>query len=160
TKQEQLYIHLVSTFTQSAWIALGKVKNPVTDRTERNLPEASLYIDLLDMIKSKMEGNLSGWEERYLDSSIGNLKLNYVEEVKREEREIQKEGEPEAHGENGEEQEKVGKEAEDQTPAARKGKPTRAGKTEEEAGESKKEKQAGGKSVEDGPQRDTEDPKD
>ena len=30
-KEDQLFIHLVNTFVQSAWISLGKVKNPVSD---------------------------------------------------------------------------------------------------------------------------------
>lgn len=84
---EPLLLHLVSTFTQSAWIAMGKLKNPATDKIERSLDGASLYIDLLDMIQRRMKGNLSDWEERFLDSTISNLKLNYMEEVKKDEEE-------------------------------------------------------------------------
>ena len=40
-KEDQLFIHLVNTFVQSAWISLGKVKNPVTDKLDRNLEQAS-----------------------------------------------------------------------------------------------------------------------
>ena len=43
-KEDQLFIHLVNTFVQSAWISLGKVKNPVSDELERNLDQASYYI--------------------------------------------------------------------------------------------------------------------
>jgi len=56
-KEDQLFIHLVNTFVQSAWISLGKVKNPVSDELERNLHHASYYIDLLDMLQTKMKGN-------------------------------------------------------------------------------------------------------
>lgn len=87
TKEEQLYIHLVSTYTQGAWVALGKIKNPVSEKVELNLEEAELYIDLLDMLKSKMSGNLSDWEEKFLDASISSLKLNYVEESRKAESE-------------------------------------------------------------------------
>ena len=38
-KEDQLFIHLVNTFVQSAWISLGKVKNPVSDELERNLEQ-------------------------------------------------------------------------------------------------------------------------
>ncbi|MFQ6676433.1 MAG: DUF1844 domain-containing protein [Fidelibacterota bacterium] len=95
TKEEKLYLHLVSTYTQSAWIALGKIKNPLTDKTERNLGEAEFYIDLLDMLKSKMKGNLSEWEEKFLESNIANLKLNYVEESRKAEKEARVKEEPE-----------------------------------------------------------------
>ena len=87
SEDEQLLLHLVSTFTQSAWIAMGKLKNPATDKIERSLDGASLYIDLLDMIHRRMKGNLSDWEEHFLGSTISNLKLNYMEEVKKDEEE-------------------------------------------------------------------------
>ena len=59
---------------------MGKLKNPITEKTERNLPEASFYIDIIDMMKRKMSGNLSEDEEKFLDSSLSGLKMNYVEE--------------------------------------------------------------------------------
>ena len=82
-KEDQLFIHLVNTFVQSAWISLGKVKNPVTDILERNLEQATYYIDLLDMLQSKMKGNLSEWEEQYIIHSLSELKLNFIDEQKK-----------------------------------------------------------------------------
>ena len=81
-KEDQLFIHLVNTFVQSAWISLGKVKNPVTDILERNLEQATYYIDLLDMLQTKMKGNLSEWEEQYIIHSLSELKLNFIDEQK------------------------------------------------------------------------------
>ena len=86
-KEDQLFIHLVNTFVQSAWIALGKVKNPVSDELERNLDQASYYIDLLDMLQTKMKGNLSEWEEQYILHSLSELKLNFIDEKKKKESE-------------------------------------------------------------------------
>jgi len=82
-KEDQLFIHLVNTFVQSAWISLGKVKNPVTDILERNLEQATYYIDLLDMLQTKMKGNLSEWEEQYIIHSLSELKLNFIDEQKK-----------------------------------------------------------------------------
>ena len=81
-KEDQLFIHLVNTFVQSAWISLGKVKNPVTDKLERNLEQATYYIDLLGMLQTKMKGNLSEWEEQYIIHSLSELKLNFIDEQK------------------------------------------------------------------------------
>ena len=81
--EDQLFIHLVNTFVQSAWISLGKVKNPVTDILERNLEQATYYIDLLDMLQTKMKGNLSEWEEQYIIHSLSELKLNFIDEQKK-----------------------------------------------------------------------------
>ena len=86
-KEDQLFIHLVNTFVQSAWISLGKVKNPVSDELERNLDQASYYIDLLDMLQTKMKGNLSEWEEQYILHSLSELKLNFIDEKKKKENE-------------------------------------------------------------------------
>ena len=82
-KEDQLFIHLVNTFVQSAWISLGKVKNPVTDKLERNLEQATYYIDLLGMLQTKMKGNLSEWEEQYIIHSLSELKLNFIDEQKK-----------------------------------------------------------------------------
>lgn len=82
-KEDQLFIHLVNTFVQSAWISLGKVKNPVTDILERNLEQATYYIDLLGMLQTKMKGNLSEWEEQYIIHSLSELKLNFIDEQKK-----------------------------------------------------------------------------
>ena len=82
-KEDQLFIHLVNTFVQSAWISLGKVKSPVSDKLERNLEQATYYIDLLDMLKKKMKSNLSEWEEQYIIHSLSELKMNFIEENKK-----------------------------------------------------------------------------
>ena len=82
-KEDQLFIHLVNTFVQSAWISLGKVKNPVSDKIERNVEQATYYIDLLDMLQTKMKGNVSEWEEQYIIHSLSELKLNYIDEKKK-----------------------------------------------------------------------------
>ena len=82
-KEDQLFIHLVNTFVQSAWISLGKVKTPVTDKLERNLEQATYYIHLLGMLQTKMKGNLSEWEEQYIIHSLSELKLNFIDEQKK-----------------------------------------------------------------------------
>jgi hypothetical protein len=62
---------------------LGKVKNPVSDKMERNLDQATYYIDLMDMLQTKMKGNLSEWEEQYIIHSLSELKLNFIDEQKK-----------------------------------------------------------------------------
>jgi hypothetical protein len=63
---------------------MGKIKNPVTDRIERNLEHAKIYIDSLDMLLAKTKGNLSEYEEKFLIETLKDLKLNYVDEVDRD----------------------------------------------------------------------------
>ena len=83
TKDEQSFMYLVGTFQSSAWIAMGKMKNPMTDKIERNLDQASFYIDLLDMMQTKTKGNLSEYEELMLINTVSELKMNFIDEKKK-----------------------------------------------------------------------------
>lgn len=82
-KEQQLFMYLVGTFQSSAWIALGKMKNPMTDKIEPNLEQASFYIDLLDLMQMKMKGNMSEYEEQMLINTVSELKMNFIEEQKK-----------------------------------------------------------------------------
>lgn len=76
-----LFMQLVMQNQQIAMMAMGKIKNPVTNRIERNLDYAKVSIDTLDMIKAKTKGNLSDYEEKFLTEALKDLKLNYVSEL-------------------------------------------------------------------------------
>lgn len=83
SKKEQLFMYLVGTFQSSAWIALGKIKNPMTEKSKVNIEQASFYIDLLDMIQEKMKGSLTDYEEQMLINTVSELKLNLIDEKKK-----------------------------------------------------------------------------
>ena len=89
SKEEQSFMYLVGTFQSSAWIAMGKMKNPMTGKVEQNLDQASFYIDLLNMIQVKTKGNLSEYEEQMLINTVSELKLNFIEEKKKTEEPIE-----------------------------------------------------------------------
>jgi hypothetical protein len=76
-----LFMQLIIQNQQIAMMSMGKIKNPVTDRVERNLEHAKIYIDTLDMLLAKTKGNLSEYEEKILIEILKDLKLNYVDEV-------------------------------------------------------------------------------
>lgn len=59
---------------------LGLVKNPLTDKVEKNLGLAKYTIDSLDVLREKTKGNLTQEEEGLLESILGNLKLTYARE--------------------------------------------------------------------------------
>ena len=79
--QNILFMQLIIQNQQIALMSMGKIKNPVTHRVERNLEHAKIYIDTLDMLLAKTKGNLSEYEEKFLIESLKDLKLNYVDEV-------------------------------------------------------------------------------
>jgi len=79
-KATQLFYTLVYTFQMQSMFQLGKLKNPMTDKIERDLESAKVSIDMLDMILEKTKGNLSDDEKRFLEHTLSDLKLNFVDE--------------------------------------------------------------------------------
>ena len=78
--EQQLFDQLISSLVHSAWVYLGKIKNPINDKLEKNMDQASVQIDMLDMLFKRMTGNLSEEEDKYLGHVIRELKMNFVEE--------------------------------------------------------------------------------
>ena len=83
SKKEQLFMYLIRTFQSSAWIALGKMENPMTDKTSVNIEQASFYINLLEIVQEKTKNNLTDYEEQMLINTISELKLNLIDENKK-----------------------------------------------------------------------------
>lgn len=79
-KSTQMFFSLIYSFQMQTMMHLGKIKNPVTDKIEIELPAAQATIDLIEMLAEKTKGNLADEEKRFLDSALSDLKLNYVEE--------------------------------------------------------------------------------
>jgi len=97
-----LFMQLIIQNQQIAMMAMGKIKNPVTDKIDRNLEHAKIYIDTLDMLLAKTKSNLSEYEEKFLTETLKELKLNYVDEVGKD----KKSGEGEKNKDDTEKKEK------------------------------------------------------
>ena len=82
-KRSVLFAQLVLMLHAAAMQHLGKIKNPLTDAVERDLPAAQGMIDTLDMLEHRTKGNLSHDEERMLTHVLQELRLNYVDEVQK-----------------------------------------------------------------------------
>ena len=98
----ELFVGLLLGLHSTAWAQLGKVMHPLTGKVERDLEAAKQTIDLLGAIETRTRGNLAGEEERLLARLLLELRMNYVEELKRGEREkmtAAAAGEPPAAGE-------------------------------------------------------------
>jgi hypothetical protein len=81
---EFLFMQLILQNQQIAMMSMGKLKNPMTDKIERNMEYAKMSIDTLDMLLAKTKGNLSEYESRFLTEVIKELKLNYVDEINKD----------------------------------------------------------------------------
>lgn len=82
-RQAALFLQLVLGLQQSAMIALGKLMNPITRSLEKNLEMARDTIDTLEAIEARTRGNLEPDEERVLRQVLTDLRMNYVDEVKK-----------------------------------------------------------------------------
>jgi hypothetical protein len=77
------FMQLVAMFQFAALQQMGKLPNPATNQIERDLPHAKASIDMIEMLKAKTKGNLSGTEEELIDKVLFELHMNYVDEVDR-----------------------------------------------------------------------------
>lgn len=82
-EDDPLFMQLILMWQQSAYALLGKTIHPVTGKIERDLPQAKVTIDLLQMLNRKTEGNRSPDEDRLLRGALSGLQLNYVDELSR-----------------------------------------------------------------------------
>ncbi|HOE28003.1 MAG TPA: DUF1844 domain-containing protein [bacterium] len=81
---EARFLSLLMGIHGSAWVALGKVANPVSGKTEKDLEAARGSIDLLETLQAKTKGNLTRQEERVLANALSTLQLNFVDEAAKE----------------------------------------------------------------------------
>ncbi len=83
-KSNFMFYSLVQDFHMRGMVYLGKLKNPMTDKIEKNLEAVQIIIDMLDMLKEKTVNNVKDDEKRYLDQALMDLRLNYVDEAAKE----------------------------------------------------------------------------
>ena len=79
--RRDLFLGLLHSFQGAAMQQMGKVPNPFTNEIERDLTQAKLSIDMLEMLEERTAGNLTGEETRFLKHVLTELRLNYVAEV-------------------------------------------------------------------------------
>ena len=71
-------------FQTAAMQQMGKLQNPITKKVERNLDQARFSIDMLEMIQNRTRNNLSENENKFLEHTLYELRMNYLDEVKKE----------------------------------------------------------------------------
>jgi hypothetical protein len=78
------FVQLVLSFHAAAWQQMGKVTSVITGEIDRNLIAAKHSIDMLAMLEEKTKGNLTEDEEKYLKHALYELRMNYLEEAKKD----------------------------------------------------------------------------
>jgi tellurite resistance protein len=64
-------------------MALGKLMNPITRKVETHLDAARDTIDTLAALQARTQGNLEPDEERVLKQVLTELRMNYVDELRK-----------------------------------------------------------------------------
>jgi len=73
---------VISLSTQ-ALMHLGEIPNPLTGKMESDIPVAKQMIDIIGVLREKTRGNLDQGEEKLLDDVLFDLRMKYVEAVKK-----------------------------------------------------------------------------
>lgn len=69
---------LVSGIATQAYIGLGQIPHPLTQKQARDLDEAKHSIDTLQILSDKTQGNLTPEEKAFLDKVLYDLRMAYV----------------------------------------------------------------------------------
>jgi hypothetical protein len=81
-----LYEFGFSTFilslSTSALVHLGELPDPITNTKEINLQLAKQTISIIEMLKEKTKGNLTGEEGSLLDNVLYDVRLKYLTQAK------------------------------------------------------------------------------
>jgi hypothetical protein len=73
---------IISLSTQ-ALMHLGEIANPLTGKVEPDGPVAKQMIDIIGMLREKTRGNLNSGEDRLIEDILFDLRMKYVEAVKK-----------------------------------------------------------------------------
>ena len=77
-QQIEPFPSLILFLTNTAFLQMGLVPNPATNKTEKNIPAAKQTIDILEILQKKTTGNLDAEESKLLNQCVHELKMNYV----------------------------------------------------------------------------------
>jgi hypothetical protein len=73
---------IISLSTQ-ALMHLGEIADPLSGKVNKEIAVAKQMIDIIGMLKDKTKGNLNAGEERLTEEILFDLRMKYVEAVKK-----------------------------------------------------------------------------
>jgi hypothetical protein len=72
----------IFSLSTSALFHLGEIPDPVTHKSEKDLPLAKQTIDILGILREKTRGNLTPEEEKLMENILTDLRWRYIREAK------------------------------------------------------------------------------
>lgn len=73
---------VISLSTQ-ALMHLGEIASPLSGKMEPDMPVAKQLIDIIGVLREKTRGNLDSGEEKLMEDVLFDLRMKYVEAVKK-----------------------------------------------------------------------------
>ncbi len=72
---------IIFPFYTQALVKLGLMEDPLKSGAAENLDFAKRLIDLLDLLKTRTQGQLQPDEETFLESCLAQLKMSYLKKA-------------------------------------------------------------------------------
>ena len=85
--KDLLFLQTIAMFQAAAMQQLGKIADPVSGKVSKHLDQARMTIDTLEVLQEKTSGNLTGDEASFLEKVLFELRMNYMDELKKPEEE-------------------------------------------------------------------------
>jgi len=85
-KKQLLFYQLILSFHAAAMQQMGKLENAAAGDSKKDIAQAQLSIDMIEMIKLKTEGNRTAEETTLLERTLRELRLSYVEALASDEK--------------------------------------------------------------------------
>jgi len=73
---------IISLSTQ-ALMQLGEIADPLSGKVNKDIPVAKQMIDIIGMLRDKTKGNLNAGEDSLTEDILFDLRMKYVEAVKK-----------------------------------------------------------------------------
>ncbi len=73
---------IISLSTQ-ALMHLGEIADPLSGQVSKDTAVAKQMIDIIGMLREKTKGNLNGGEDKLMEEILFDLRMKYVEAVKK-----------------------------------------------------------------------------
>jgi Domain of unknown function (DUF1844) len=73
----------VLSLSTQALMHLGEIANPLTGKAETDVPVAKQMIDIIGLLQEKTRGNLDAREQQLVEDVLYDLRMRYVEAVKK-----------------------------------------------------------------------------
>lgn len=101
TRHDQILLGLVFSLQAAAMQQLGKIQDPMTGEVQRDLDQAKSTIDVLDMLKVKCRTGTPEDILKMMDSAVMDLQLNYMDEMKKDQRQKNEQSESQSEPDAG-----------------------------------------------------------